>query len=53
MEFTRVGYTKQYILKNIKYNILINNSGGPKGGRIIDASIMQFNETFNIIASRE
>ena len=34
-------------IKNIKYNILINNSGGPKGGRIIDASIMQFNETFN------
>ena len=34
-------------LKNIKYNILINNSGGPRGGKVIDASIIEFKETFN------
>ena len=29
------------------YHILINNSGGPKGGPIIEAKISEFMETFN------
>ena len=34
-------------LKDSNYNILINNSGGPKSGKIIDADISEFIETFN------
>tara|TARA_Y100001970_G_C14138595_1_gene805820 strand:- start:407 stop:1033 length:627 start_codon:yes stop_codon:yes gene_type:complete len=34
-------------IKNNNYNILINNSGGPKSGRIIEADIEEFIETFN------
>ena len=29
------------------YHILINNSGGPKGGSIVDAKVSEFMETFN------
>ena len=31
----------------INYHILINNSGGPKGGGLIDAKLSEFLETFN------
>ena len=34
-------------LNNINYDILINNSGGPKPGNIIDSSIDDFYTTFN------
>jgi len=36
-----------YINTGNKINILINNTGGPKGGPIIDATIDEFLNTFN------
>tara|TARA_Y100001980_G_C14553048_1_gene337919 strand:- start:2349 stop:3131 length:783 start_codon:yes stop_codon:yes gene_type:complete len=41
---------KETITKDLdetKYNILINNSGGPKGGKIINSSEKEFINTFN------
>lgn len=37
----------EYISKGNKINILVNNSGGPKGGAIKDASITEFLSAFN------
>tara|TARA_B100000029_G_scaffold516704_1_gene632917 strand:- start:11227 stop:12027 length:801 start_codon:yes stop_codon:yes gene_type:complete len=37
----------KHLLKFNKYHILINNSGGPKGGPILEASNSEFLETFN------
>ena len=36
-----------YVSQGNKPHILINNSGGPKGGPIIEASTMEFLNTFN------
>jgi len=36
-----------YIEKGNKPTILVNNTGGPKGGLIIDAEISEFTTTFN------
>ena len=36
-----------HLKEGYKYHILINNSGGPKGGNIIDANKSEFIETFN------
>ena len=38
---------KSHILSGNKYHILINNSGGPKGGSIVDAQTSEFIEGFN------
>jgi len=38
---------KSHITSGNKYHILINNSGGPKGGPIVDADISEFIEGFN------
>ena len=38
---------KSHISSGNKYHILINNSGGPKGGPIIDADTSEFIEGFN------
>ena len=38
---------KSHIVSSNKYHILINNSGGPKGGPIVDAKISEFIEGFN------
>jgi 3-oxoacyl-[acyl-carrier protein] reductase len=38
---------KSNITTGINYHILINNSGGPKGGPIIDADVSEFIEGFN------
>jgi len=38
---------KSNITTGIKYHILINNSGGPKGGPIVDADVSEFIEGFN------
>ena len=38
---------KSHITSGNKYHILINNSGGPKGGPIVDAEISEFMEGFN------
>jgi len=38
---------KSNIIAGIKYHILINNSGGPKGGSIIDADVSEFIKGFN------
>ena len=32
---------------DIRYDVLINNSGGPKGGAIVDAKVSEFIEAFN------
>ena len=37
----------EYLQKTDKITILVNNSGGPKGGSIIDAQSSEFIETFN------
>ncbi len=36
-----------YIVAGNKPHILVNNTGGPKGGPIIDADISEFTNTFN------
>lgn len=36
-----------YLGENNKPTILVNNTGGPKGGLIIDADISEFTSTFN------
>jgi len=36
-----------FILQGHIIHVLINNTGGPKGGPIIDASIEEFTDTFN------
>lgn len=38
---------KEYIGKGNHINILINNSGGPKGGKAIDAETQEFINAFN------
>ncbi|SVE34967.1 uncharacterized protein METZ01_LOCUS487821, partial [marine metagenome] len=38
---------ESHILSGNKYHILINNSGGPKGGFIVDAQTSEFIEGFN------
>ena len=38
---------KDHIKSDNNYHILINNSGGPKGGAIVDAKVSEFMETFN------
>jgi 3-oxoacyl-[acyl-carrier protein] reductase len=38
---------QEYIQKGNKINILVNNTGGPKGGPIIHAEIEEFTNTFN------
>ena len=37
----------EYLNKGNKPTILVNNTGGPKGGPIIDANISEFTSTFN------
>ena len=50
-DFNNTAYLKQLIDSHIeegnKYHILINNSGGPKGGPIEKADISEFLEAFN------
>ena len=49
-DFNNYSNIKNIISKDLnktKYNILINNSGGPKGGKIIDSSEEEFINTFN------
>jgi 3-oxoacyl-[acyl-carrier protein] reductase len=38
---------KQYVKKGNAVDILVNNTGGPKGGPIVDASAEEFLDTFN------
>ncbi|MBG00642.1 MAG: short-chain dehydrogenase [Acidimicrobiaceae bacterium] len=38
---------KDHIKSGNNYHILINNSGGPKGGAIVDAKVSEFIEAFN------
>lgn len=38
---------KDYVSAGNKPDILVNNTGGPKGGLIIDADISEFIDTFN------
>lgn len=38
---------QNWVEKGNKANILVNNTGGPKGGPIIDAAIEEFTDTFN------
>lgn len=37
----------QYVLENNQPDILVNNTGGPKGGPIIDAATSEFLDAFN------
>lgn len=37
----------KFVLEGNKVHILVNNSGGPKGGPIIQAAISEFIDTFN------
>jgi len=37
----------EYLEKGNQPTILVNNTGGPKGGLIIDADISEFTSTFN------
>jgi len=42
------GLLENYIKdKNIDFNILVNNTGGPAGGQIIDAEVEAFENTFS------
>lgn len=36
-----------FVTQGLVVNVLINNTGGPKGGPIIKADIQEFNDTFN------
>ena len=38
---------RSHISSGNEYHILVNNSGGPAGGTIIDADISEFIEGFN------
>lgn len=44
----KVAVVAKELSKNRKYHILINNTGGPKGGPIIDASTDAFAEAFKM-----
>ena len=41
------GVMEKFVLEGNKVHILVNNSGGPKGGPIIQADISEFTDTFN------
>ena len=38
---------KNYLTQNIAIHILVNNTGGPNGGPIVNASIDEFKQTFS------
>ena len=41
------GIIESHISSNVKYQILVNNSGGPEGGPIVSADISEFLNAFN------
>ena len=47
-DFSKPDQVKEVVSTNNSFHILINNTGGPKSGAIIDASVEEFSAAFQM-----